>query len=107
MRMIERDDALIDYSANIDMLDLRNKLYGAIIKESASIKTEDFNSFNITGQSIYFRSDFMYYNFDVYHYNLNKGQYLDNKEQIFISNYDRYEWDSGVVVFRKRYDFFK
>jgi len=49
----------------------------------------------------------MYYNFDVYHYNLSKGQYLDNKEQIFISNYDRYEWDSGVVVFRKRYDFSK
>lgn len=49
----------------------------------------------------------MYYNFDVYHYNLSKGQYLDNKEQIFISNYDRYERDCGVVVFRKRYDFFK
>lgn len=43
MRMIERDDALMDYSANIDMLDLRNKLYDAVIKESASIKTEDFN----------------------------------------------------------------
>lgn len=45
MRMIERDDALMDYSANIDMLDLRNKLYDAVIKESASIKTEDFNIF--------------------------------------------------------------
>ncbi len=110
----ESDNQLIDYDLNYGFCFSKNdvvlKLEDLVIKEVSELKKDKFNIYNINGNIVPINDEKYYYvYFDVTHYNLDKDKYLENKKNIYLNKFEKYEFGemSNIVNYVKEYDYLK
>lgn len=105
-RMVESENELIDYIRYGEAF-IEDKLYKNVVDESSSLRSKDFNIFNITENYFYvdFPTYYTYHAFYVYHYNMPKLEYQKYKRDIYLSKYNRYNWEVGEILYKYGYDY--
>lgn len=107
-----KDKLFIDYNLNdFELPDgVSEKVYKAVVKESAELRKSGFNVMNLSGDIVILNDKYHYVFYKAYSYNMDEEMFKKNKKDIYLNKFNRISYCDDLlncVVYKYGYDFMK